>query len=61
MIYLAGFLVRQNKCLREQFTGFLRPMLILSLACGLLLAEPDFGAAFVLQGPPWRQPQRRRK
>jgi cell division protein FtsW len=48
MIYLAGYLVRQNKCLREQFTGFLRPMLILSLACGLLLAEPDFGAAFVL-------------
>ena len=48
MIYLAGFLVRQNKCLREQFTGFLRPMLILGLACGLLLAEPDFGAAFVL-------------
>ena len=48
MIYLAGYLVRQNKCLREQFTGFLRPMLVLSLACGMLLAEPDFGAAIVL-------------
>jgi len=48
MIYLAGYLVRQNKCLREQFTGFLRPMLVLSMACGLLLAEPDFGAAIVL-------------
>jgi cell division protein FtsW len=34
--------------LREGFTGFLRPMLLLSLACGLLLAEPDFGAAIVL-------------
>lgn len=48
MLYLAGYLVRQNKPLREQFTGFLRPMLLLSLACGLLLAEPDFGAAIVL-------------
>jgi cell division protein FtsW len=48
MIYLAGYLVRQNKSLREQFLGFLRPMLVLSLACGLLLAEPDFGAASVL-------------
>jgi cell division protein FtsW len=41
-------LVRQNKCLREQFTGFLHPMLVLTLACGMLLAEPDFGAAVVL-------------
>jgi cell division protein FtsW len=48
IIYLAGYLVRQNKSLREQFTGFLRPMLVLSLACGMLLAEPDFGAAIVL-------------
>lgn len=48
IIYMAGYLVRQNKCLREQFTGFLRPMLVLTLACGMLLAEPDFGAAVVL-------------
>ena len=47
-LYIAGYLVRQNKSLREQFSGFLRPMLVLSLACGLLLAEPDFGAAIVL-------------
>jgi len=48
MIYLAGYLVRQNKNLRERFLGFLRPMLVLIIACGLLLKEPDFGAAFVL-------------
>lgn len=47
-LYLAGYLVRRNRSLREQFTGFLRPMLLLTLACGLLLAEPDFGAAIVL-------------
>jgi cell division protein FtsW len=48
LLYIAGYLVRQNKSLRNQFVGFLRPMLLLSVACGLLLAEPDFGAATVL-------------
>lgn len=48
LMYIAGYLVRQNESLRTEFTGFLRPMLILSLACGALLAEPDFGAAIVL-------------
>jgi cell division protein FtsW len=48
LLYLAGYLVRRNRSLREGFTGFLRPMLLLSLACALLLAEPDFGAAIVL-------------
>jgi len=48
LVYLAGYVVRQQKVLREQFVGFLRPMLVLSLACALLLAEPDFGAAIVL-------------
>ncbi|NIA26994.1 MAG: putative lipid II flippase FtsW [Desulfobulbaceae bacterium] len=48
LVYLAGYVVRQQKALRERFVGFLRPMLVLSLACALLLAEPDFGAAIVL-------------
>jgi len=48
LIYLAGYVVRQQKALRERFVGFLRPMLVLSLGCALLLAEPDFGAAIVL-------------
>lgn len=48
IIYLAGYLVRRNKAVREEFVGFLRPMLLLSLACAALLAEPDFGAAVVL-------------
>lgn len=48
MIYVAGYAVRQEKALRERFVGFLRPMLVLSVACLLLLAEPDFGAAIVL-------------
>ena len=48
IMYLAGYLVRRNKSLREEIGGFLRPMVVLSLACVLLLAEPDFGAALVL-------------
>ena len=48
IIYLAGYLVRRNKAVREEFVGFLRPMLVMSLACVALLAEPDFGAAVVL-------------
>lgn len=48
LIYLAGYVVRQEKALRESFYGFLRPMLVLSIGCALLLAEPDFGAATVL-------------
>ncbi|HEX5764908.1 MAG TPA: FtsW/RodA/SpoVE family cell cycle protein, partial [Woeseiaceae bacterium] len=48
LMFVAGHLVRRNRSLREEFTGFLRPMVVLSLACALLLAEPDFGAAIVL-------------
>jgi cell division protein FtsW len=48
LVYVAGYAVRQEKALCERFVGFLRPMLVLSVACVLLLAEPDFGAAIVL-------------
>lgn len=48
LLYLAGYLVRRNEALREEFVGFLRPMLVMTFACVLLLKEPDFGAALVL-------------
>ena len=48
LLYLAGYVVRRNKALREDFMGFLRPMLVLTLICVLLLKQPDFGAALVL-------------
>jgi cell division protein FtsW len=50
LMALAGYLVRRNKSLREEFLGFLRPMVVLIIACILLLSEPDFGAAVVLLG-----------
>jgi len=48
IVYLAGYLVRRNRDLRERFSGFLKPMVLMSIACAALLAEPDFGAAIVL-------------
>ena len=48
IIYLAGYLVRRNKGVREGFSGFFKPMIVLSIAGVALLAEPDFGAAVVL-------------
>jgi len=48
MIYLAGYLVRQNRSIREQFSGFLKPIGVLVIASSLLLLEPDLGAAIVL-------------
>jgi len=48
ILYMAGYLVRHSKAVREGFGGFLRPMALLSIACVLLLREPDFGAAIVL-------------
>ncbi len=48
LLYLSGYLVSRNKALRERFTGFAQPMLVLTVACLLLLEQPDFGAAIVL-------------
>jgi len=48
LIYLAGYLVRRSHEVRTAVRGFVKPMLILTLICTLLLAEPDFGAAAVM-------------
>lgn len=47
LIYMCGYLVRHRDALNT-FQGFLSPLLFVVLACGLMLAEPDFGAASVL-------------
>jgi cell division protein FtsW len=48
LIYLAGYAVRRNTELRASLGGFLRPLGISAAACGLLLLQPDFGAAMML-------------
>ncbi|HEB57876.1 MAG TPA: putative lipid II flippase FtsW [Gammaproteobacteria bacterium] len=48
VVYLAGYLVRRGEEVRSSVKGFLKPMLLVGLIGGLLLAEPDFGAAVVI-------------
>ncbi|KEQ16761.1 cell division protein FtsW [Endozoicomonas numazuensis] len=50
VIYLAAYLVRRLDEVRTRWTGFLKPMAILSVSSVLLLMEPDFGALVVLMG-----------
>lgn len=48
IVYLAGYLVRQEKQVQTQIRGFLKPLMVLSVITFLLLREPDFGAATVI-------------
>ncbi|MFV8571810.1 putative lipid II flippase FtsW [Marinobacter sp. SBS5] len=46
--YLSGYVVRRREALLNDWSGFFRPLLVLGLAVGLLMIEPDFGASVVL-------------
>ncbi|WP_422450943.1 putative lipid II flippase FtsW [Endozoicomonas sp. ALB091] len=48
VIYLAGYLVRHLDEVRTRWSGFIKPMLVLTGLALLLLAEPDLGALVVL-------------
>ena len=48
IIYVAGYLVRHQAQVQRDFIGFIKPVLVLTVVAGLLLLEPDFGAATVL-------------
>lgn len=48
IVYLASYAVRHYRDLSSRFMGFVKPMLIVGLACALLLLEPDYGAAVVV-------------
>jgi cell division protein FtsW len=47
VLYLAGYLVRRQDELRDQWKGFVKPMAVLFLVTILLMLEPDFGATVV--------------
>ena len=47
-LYLSGYLVRRSEEVRSLLSGFLKPIIVLSLIAGLLLLEPDYGATVVL-------------
>lgn len=48
LTYIAVFAVRHQTELRSSAQGFFKPLAVLLAAAGLLLIEPDFGAAVVL-------------
>lgn len=48
IVYVAGYLVRHQAQVQRDFVGFIKPVLVLTGVAGLLLLEPDFGAAAVL-------------
>jgi cell division protein FtsW len=50
IIYLAGYIARRQAVLQNTFKGLFVPLAALLPACGLLLAEPDFGATAILMG-----------
>lgn len=50
VIYLAGYLVRQEEEVRNQWSGFLKPMGVVGVMALLLMVEPDFGATVICGG-----------
>ena len=50
ILYLSGYLVRQQSSVRQSVLGFIRPMIVLGVVAVLLLCEPDFGATVVISG-----------
>jgi cell division protein FtsW len=48
VLYMAGYITRHEKNLQESAIGIIKPLLLFSVACVLLLLEPDFGSAVVI-------------
>ena len=50
VVFMAGYLVRQQEEVRNNFSGFLKSLVVLGAFIVLFLLEPDFGAAVVMMG-----------
>ena len=48
LVWVASYAVRREAELRSSLLGLLKPLVVLGVFVGLLLLEPDFGAAAVL-------------
>lgn len=48
VIYMAGFVTRHHDFVKDSVYGLVKPLILLSSACGLLLLEPDMGSAVVI-------------
>jgi len=47
-LYMADFLARERERIKTFFKGFVQPMLIMGVAFGLILKQPDFGTALLI-------------
>jgi len=48
IIYMASYLDRRREEVQSKWSGFIKPLFVLSILAALLLLEPDFGAVVVL-------------
>lgn len=48
VIYLARYMSRYQVPMRETWSGFLKPIILLAMLSGLLILEPDFGSAVIV-------------
>jgi len=48
VIYVAGYLVRRREEVSTRMSGFIKPLLLISVACVLIMAQPDFGTTAVI-------------
>ncbi len=48
LLFISGYLVRRQGEVRESARAFLKPLFVLVLISGLLLAQPDLGSAVVM-------------
>lgn len=50
ILYVGAYLVRRRDEVISSWSGFLKPVFVLSLMLALLLLEPDFGSVVVVMG-----------
>lgn len=50
ILYVAAYLVRRRDEVITRWTGFIKPLLVMSVMVVLLLLEPDFGTVVVVLG-----------
>ncbi|MFI3188029.1 MAG: putative lipid II flippase FtsW [Methylococcales bacterium] len=48
VIYMAGYVTRHQKTVQQSAFGLVNPLILFSMACVLLLLEPDFGSSVVI-------------
>ncbi len=48
VLYMSGYLVRRQLEVAHSLWGFVKPILLLVIACAMLMLQPDFGTTAVL-------------